>query len=72
MTSEGLKFGELIMSEKNKEKVQNEAEQENVSEVQIRRQKLAALCEKGRNPFQITTCPRNITAQEIRGRFEEL
>lgn len=60
------------MSEKNKEKVQNETEQENVSEVQIRRQKLAALCEKGRDPFQITTCPRNITAQGIRDRFEEL
>lgn len=59
------------MSEE-KKTAQGAEEQSNVSEKEIRRKKLADLQQNGRDPFQITTCPRDITAQEIRDRFEEL
>lgn len=49
------------------------AEQQELSELlQIRRNKLSALQAAGKDPFHITTCDRDRTAQEIRDRFEEL
>lgn len=59
------------MSEE-KKTVQDADEQNDVSEREIRRKKLADLQQNGHDPFQITTCMRDITAQEIRDRFEEL
>ena len=59
------------MSEE-KKTVQGADEQNDVSEREIRRKKLADLQQNGHDPFQITTCMRDITAQEIRDRFEEL
>ena len=50
----------------------NGGTQENRSEVEIRREKLSALQQAGKDPFTITTCPRDTGAQEIRDRFEEL
>ena len=48
-------------------------EQQSLSELlQIRRDKLAALQAKGENPFFVNTSRRNISAQEIHDRFEEL
>ena len=46
--------------------------QENRSEAEIRREKLSALQKAGKDPFSVTTCPRDSTAQEISDRFEEL
>ncbi len=39
--------------------------------LQIRREKLKALKEEGKNPFEITTCKDNIHAKTIRDNFEE-
>ncbi len=50
---------------------QNE-ETVNRSEKEIRRDKLASLQSSGKDPFQITVCERDHTAQEIRDHFEEL
>lgn len=44
----------------------------NVSETQIRRDKLAALQKAGKDPFLITTCPRDHTAKEILDNFADL
>ena len=60
------------MSEQNSSEPQNEEAAQNVSETEIRRKKLADLQKAGHDPFQITTCPRDATSQEIRDRFEEL
>lgn len=60
-----------MSEQKNPEGAQN-AEEENVGEIQIRKNKLKKLQETGKNPFVITTCDRDATAQEIRDRFEEL
>lgn len=40
--------------------------------LKIRREKLKYLQENGKNPYEITICDRNITAQEIRNNFENL
>nr|WP_243112725.1 MULTISPECIES: lysine--tRNA ligase [Acutalibacteraceae] len=45
---------------------------ENRSEAEIRREKLTALQKAGKDPFHITTCPHDCSAQEIRDRFSEL
>ncbi|WP_156990351.1 lysine--tRNA ligase [Caproicibacter fermentans] len=45
---------------------------ENRSETEIRRDKLSALQQAGKDPFYITTCPHDRSAQEIRDRFAEL
>lgn len=60
------------MSEETIGTTQDSEAAQNVSEVEIRRNKLAGLQQEGKDPFQITTCPRDITSQEIRDRFEEL
>ena len=47
--------------------------EDNLNELlKIRRDKLKYLQENGKDPYQITTCDRNITAQEIRDNFENL
>ena len=59
------------MSDKTKEPV--EQEQQDISELlQIRRDKLTALQQAGKDPFEITVCDRNAFAQDIRDRFEEI
>lgn len=44
----------------------------NSAEAQIRRGKLDKLCAEGKDPFLITTCLRDRTAQEVRENFETL
>ncbi len=51
---------------------QGPAEQRNEGEAKIRREKLAGLRRAGKDPFLITTCPRDHTAREIRDGFAEL
>ena len=59
------------MSENKNEQPQAvQAEQELNELLQIRRDKLAKLQEAGKDPFVITTCPRDHYAQEIRDQFE--
>ena len=62
------------MSDQTKKPMEPVEEQEqDISELlQIRRDKLTALQQEGKDPFFITTCDRDITAQEILDRFEEL
>lgn len=61
------------MSDQTKEPIVQAEEEQDISELlQIRRDKLTALQQEGKDPFYITTCDRDITAQEIRDRFEEL
>lgn len=61
------------MSENKNEQPQAvQAEQELNELLQIRRDKLAKLQEAGKDPFVITTCPRDHYAQEIRDQFETL
>lgn len=61
------------MSENKNEQPQAvQAEQELNELLQIRRDKLAKLQEAGKDPFAITTCPRDHYAQEIRDQFETL
>ncbi|MCI1965595.1 MAG: lysine--tRNA ligase [Oscillospiraceae bacterium] len=45
---------------------------ENKSEAEIRREKLNALQKAGKDPFYITTCPHDKSAQEIKDDFAEL
>ena len=50
-----------------------EAEEERLHEqVKVRRDKLAALCEAGKNPYEITKYDWDTKTAEIRERFEEL
>lgn len=52
---------------------QQEDREQDLSELlQIRRDKLTALQQAGKDPFFITTCARDTSTQEIRDRFEEL
>lgn len=60
------------MSEKNQEKNEFNEEQELSELLQIRRDKLSALQQEGKDPFQITVCNRDHMAAEIVSRFEEL
>jgi lysyl-tRNA synthetase class 2 len=60
------------MSDKKNETREINEEQDLSELLQIRRDKLTALQEAGRDPFQVTTCPRDITAKEIRDNFEQL
>lgn len=62
------------MSEnKNEQQPQAEQTEQELNELlQIRRDKLAKLREAGKDPFVITTCPRDRYAQEIRDNFETL
>lgn len=61
------------MSDKNRGTTENEETKPSLSELlQIRRDKLTALQKEGKDPFAVTTCPRDITAQEVRDRFSEL
>ncbi len=61
------------MSEKEaKELTPEEEAEKNQKEIAVRRRKLADLQDGGRDPFRITTCPRDTTAQEVRDRFAEL
>ena len=59
------------MNEENLENGQEEEAKE-AGEIEVRRKKLDELYQSGKDPFQITTCPRDISAQEIRDRFSEL
>ena len=58
------------MSE-NRTENQQAPEQELGELLQIRRDKLARLREAGKDPFQLTTCPRDAFAEEIRENFDE-
>ena len=60
------------MKEEKKELTPEEEEAQNQKEAAVRRRKLAELQSSGRDPFQITTCQRDATSQEIHDRFEEL
>ncbi len=61
------------MSETINETKETSQPEQDVSELlQIRRDKLTALQQAGRDPFAITVCPRDTTAQEIRQSFEKL
>ena len=51
---------------------QNNSNQNTGDLLQVRRDKLAALQEMGRDPFAITTSDRNIKNAEIAERFDEL
>ena len=58
------------MQEENKVPVQAE---EDLNEIlRIRREKLSALQEAGRNPFDITVCDRDTLNSEIAEHFDEL
>jgi lysyl-tRNA synthetase class 2 len=59
------------MNEENREAERTEEEKE-LGEIEIRRKKLDELYQSGKDPFQITICPRDVSSQEIRDRFEEL
>lgn len=41
-------------------------------QVKVRREKLAALQQEGKDPFRITVCEQDAHAQDINGRFEEM
>ncbi len=61
------------MNNKSQNKEINSNSKENLNELlQIRRDKLKYLQEHNQDPFQITTCDRNSTAEEIRDNFEAL
>ncbi len=60
------------MSEETTGTAQGGGTQPEVGEAEIRRGKLKSLREAGKDPFLITTCPRDHTAQEIRDGFAQL
>ena len=61
------------MSDITREPANGEQTEQDLSELlRIRREKLAALQEEGKDPFQITVCERSAFAQEIRDHFDEL
>jgi len=61
------------MSDKINQPIELAEPEQDLSELlKIRRDKLSALQQAGKDPFFITTCPRDTTMQEIRDRFEEL
>ncbi len=57
---------------KNQENISVESEQELSEILKIRREKLAALQEKGKNPFAITTSCKDTDAADIVDSFDEL
>ncbi len=57
---------------KNQENISVESEQELSEILKIRREKLAALQEKGKNPFAITTSRKDTDAADIVDSFDEL
>lgn len=60
-------------NEKIMDAVAEETTEEQLSEIlQIRMDKLSALKEEGKDPFEITTCDRDIRTEEIRENFEAL
>ena len=59
------------MNEEHQDTPQEEAAKE-AGEIEVRRGKLEELYRSGRDPFQITTCQRDTSAQEVRDRFAEL
>lgn len=60
------------MSDATTEMTGNTENSENKSESEIRRDKLKTLQEAGKDPFHITTCPHDRSAQEIRDNFSSL
>ena len=61
------------MNDKINEVTEEAQPEQDISELlQIRRDKLTALQQAGKDPFFITTCPVTITTEEIRHLFEEL
>ncbi len=61
------------MMEMSEKEIREEESTEDLSEIlQIRRDKLTALQEEGKNPFLITKCEKDISSAEILSRFEEL
>lgn len=60
------------MSDTNENAQGGQTEQSDNEFARIRREKLASLRDAGKDPFLITTCGRDRTAEEIRSRFEEL
>ncbi len=64
-------MAEEILNEQ-EELTPEQSEQELNELLQIRRDKLAHLQSTGADPFEITTCDKNISAAEIIERFEEL
>ena len=61
------------MSEENKNRQTEKQPAEDISELKkIRIEKLNALQQAGKDPFQVTTAEQSITNAEIKERFEEL
>jgi lysyl-tRNA synthetase, class II len=67
-----IDIGELQMSENIIEENGTQSAQDLSELLQIRRDKLSTLQKAGKDPFAITTCPRDITAKEIHQLFDEL
>ena len=66
-------MAEEIMNAAAEEEISPEQSEQELNELlQIRRDKLAHLQSIGADPFEITTCDKNISAAEIIERFEEL
>jgi len=59
-------------AEQTEELTEQQTEQELSEILQVRRDKLAQLKEKGEDPFEITLCDKNIDAAEVIARFDEL
>ncbi len=60
------------MNEEENMETGREEETKEAGEIEIRRKKLDELYQSGKDPFQITTCPCDVSAQEIRDRFADL
>ena len=60
------------MNEEENLETGREEETKEAGEIEIRRKKLDELYQSGKDPFQITTCPCDVSAQEIRDRFADL
>lgn len=60
------------MNEEENMETGREEETKEAGEIEIRRKKLDELYRSGKDPFQITTCPCDVSAQEIRDRFADL
>ena len=60
------------MSEKEKRLLWKNSSKISVNYFKFCRDKLAALQAEGNNPFFVNTCDKDISAQEIHDRFEEL
>ena len=61
------------MAEEKRNEAANAAEEVNLGDIlRVRREKLAALCESGADPFQITKYPQDAYSSDIKARFADL